>query len=250
MIAGTYITSGLLLIVTGILFKNNSIDQTELTILWSVIFFFASAGASSAYLTVSEIFPMETRAMSIAFFYAVGTAIGGITGPLLFGRLVENGDRSDIMLGWFLAAGLMIAGGLVEAIWGVEAAQKRLEHVAKPLTAEEAEEGEPRPAPARRRRRVRFGPGEAPAMWSPGAAYSTRGAAGAPTDQEVDTLHNALRDRGPIGRDELRRLSGARYWGPGRFRRALHKGITEGRVRALGRGRYDAGERERSDGGG
>ena len=91
MIAGTYILSGVLLAVTAILFNNGTLTATTQTIAWCVIFFFASAGASSAYLTVSEIFPMETRAMAISFFYAVGTAIGGITGPLLFGKLIESG---------------------------------------------------------------------------------------------------------------------------------------------------------------
>ena len=97
MIAGTYILSGVLLIVTAFLFKAGVWTATTQTAAWSVIFFFASAGASSAYLTVSEIFPMETRALAIAFFYAVGTAIGGITGPLLFGKLVETrqGDAAS-----------------------------------------------------------------------------------------------------------------------------------------------------------
>ena len=106
-----------------------------------MIFFFASAGASAAYLTVSEIFPMETRAMAISFFYAVGTAIGGITGPLLFGRLIETGGETNVMYGYLLGAALMIAAGVVEIVLGVEAAGKQLEDVAKPLTAEDAEAG-------------------------------------------------------------------------------------------------------------
>jgi MFS family permease len=93
MIAGTYILSGALLAVTAFLFQSGTLNATTQTAAWCVIFFFASAGASSAYLTVSEIFPMETRAMVISFFYAVGTAIGGITGPLLFGRLIEARGR-------------------------------------------------------------------------------------------------------------------------------------------------------------
>ncbi len=88
-----------------------------------MIFFFASAGASAAYLTVSEIFPMETRAMAISFFYAVGTAIGGITGPLLFGRLIETGGETNVMYGYLLGAALMIAAGVVEIVLGVEAAR-------------------------------------------------------------------------------------------------------------------------------
>jgi MFS family permease len=107
-----------------------------------VIFFFASAGASSAYLTVSEIFPMETRAMAIAFFYAVGTAIGGITGPLLFGKLVATKDVGQVFWGYILGAALMVGAGIVQAIMGIEAAQKNLEDVAKPLSAEAAEDAE------------------------------------------------------------------------------------------------------------
>ena len=95
MIAGTYILSGLLLLVTALLFNAGVLTATTQTIAWCVIFFFASAGASAAYLTVSEIFPMETRAMAISFFYAVGTGIGGITGPLLFGKLIETGGDDE-----------------------------------------------------------------------------------------------------------------------------------------------------------
>ncbi len=158
MIAGCYIGSGVLLIITAVLFKQGALNATTQTICWMVIFFFASAGASSAYLTVSEVFPMETRALSIAFFYAVGTAIGGITGPLLFGPLIESEDPNQLFYGYVLGAALMIAGGLVEATLGVKAEQQSLENIAKPLTAEEAEReagppeppgvGGPRAAPA------------------------------------------------------------------------------------------------------
>src|SRR4051812_5131097 len=91
MIAGTYIFSGVLLIITGFLFKGGTLNATTQTAAWCIIFFFASAGASAAYLTVSEIFPMETRAMAIAFFYATGTIVGGFGGPLLFGALIQSG---------------------------------------------------------------------------------------------------------------------------------------------------------------
>src|SRR3954452_375110 len=96
MIAGTYILSGILLIITGFLFKGGTLNATTQTVAWCVIFFFASAGASAAYLTVSEIFPMETRAMAIAFFYATGTIVGGFGGPLLFGALIQSGKPSQI----------------------------------------------------------------------------------------------------------------------------------------------------------
>src|SRR5829696_2014604 len=142
MIAGTYIVSGVLLAVTALLFQAGTLTATTQTIAWCVIFFFASAGASSAYLTVSEIFPMETRAMAISFFYAVGTAIGGITGPLLFGRLIESGGETNVMYGYLLGAVLMVVAGIVEIFLGVEAEQQQLEDIAKPLTAEDAETGE------------------------------------------------------------------------------------------------------------
>jgi MFS family permease len=143
MIAGTYILSGVLLIVTGILFENGTLTATSQTIAWCVIFFFASAGASAAYLTVSEIFPMETRAMAIAFFYATGTIVGGFGGPLLFGALIESGDPDAIFVGYVLGAVVMILGGIVQATMGVEAAQRDLEDIAPPLSVTEEELEEP-----------------------------------------------------------------------------------------------------------
>jgi MFS family permease len=108
-----------------------------LTLGWVVVFFFASAAASSAYLTVSEIFPMETRAMAIFLFYAVGTGIGGIAGPLLFGLAIEIGTVNAVGSGYYLGAALMILAGVVETVLGVEAARKPLEQVAPPLSAVE-----------------------------------------------------------------------------------------------------------------
>ena len=160
MIAGCYIVSGLLLAITAALFKQDVWSAQSQTAAWCVIFFFASAGASSAYLTVSEIFPMETRAMAIAFFYAVGTAIGGITGPLLFGKLVATKDVGQVFWGYILGAALMVGAGIVQAIMGIEAAQKNLEDVAKPLSAEAAEDAEDEQratADARRARRAAAG---------------------------------------------------------------------------------------------
>jgi MFS family permease len=135
MIAGTYILSGVLLLVTGYLFKQHQLTATSLTVAWSVVFFFASAGVSAAYLTVSEIFPMETRALAIALFYAVGTGIGGIIGPQLFGRLIPTGNTSDVFIALAIGAVLMIIGGLAEIAFGVKAERRRLEGIAKPLTA-------------------------------------------------------------------------------------------------------------------
>jgi MFS family permease len=143
MIAGTYILSGVLLIITGILFKNGTLDATTQTVAWCIIFFFASAGASAAYLTVSEIFPMETRAMAIAFFYATGTIVGGFGGPLLFGALIQSGDRGQIFIGYLVGAAVMIFGGIVQATMGVEAARRDLEDIAPPLSAQGEELEEP-----------------------------------------------------------------------------------------------------------
>jgi MFS family permease len=139
MITSSYVLSGLLLILTGVLFNNGTLNATTLTIAWMVVFFFASAGASAAYLTVSEIFPMETRAMAIAFFYAVGTGLGGIIGPLLFGKFIDMG-KDMVAVGYYIGAGLMIAAGIVEMILGVEASQRPLEDIAQPLTAQEADQ--------------------------------------------------------------------------------------------------------------
>jgi MFS family permease len=136
MISGTYVLSGVLLIGTAVLFRGDHLSAGTLTACWVAVFFFASAGASSAYLTVSEIFPMETRALAIAAFYAVGTALGGIIGPVLFGRLVDSGHLSAVSDGYLLGAGLMIAAGIVEMFLGVEAARRSLEDIAAPLSAE------------------------------------------------------------------------------------------------------------------
>ncbi|WP_406390237.1 MFS transporter [Streptomyces sp. NBC_00887] len=137
MIAGTYILSGLLLFATAWLFDAGSLNAVTMTGCWCLVLFFASAGASSAYLTVSEIFPMETRAMAIAFFYAVGTAAGGITGPLVFANLTSSGVVGDTALAFSIGAGLMVAAGLVALFFAVPAAQKSLEDIATPLSAEE-----------------------------------------------------------------------------------------------------------------
>jgi MFS family permease len=136
MITLCYVVSGVLLIGTGFLFNAGALSAGTLTACWVVVFFFASAGASAAYLTGSEIFPMETRAMALAFFYAVGTGIGGVIGPALFGKLVET-EEVNVFYGYLIGAALMIAAGILEWFIGVEAAGKSLEDVARPLTAEE-----------------------------------------------------------------------------------------------------------------
>jgi MFS family permease len=143
MIAGTYILSGILLVITGWMFNEGMLTATTQTVAWVIIFFFASAGASAAYLTVSEIFPMETRAMAIAFFYAVGTIIGGFGGPLLFGWLIQSGEPSQTFIGYVVGAVVMIIGGVVQATMGVESAQRDLEDIAPPMSVVEDEIEEP-----------------------------------------------------------------------------------------------------------
>jgi MFS family permease len=133
MITTSYVGSGVLLVITALLFNAGALDAVWLTVCWFVVFFFASAGASSAYLTVSEIFPLETRAMSIAFFYAVGTGLGGIIGPVLFGQLIDGGIHA-VAVGYYIGAGLMIAAGIVELFLGVNAERRSLEDIAEPLS--------------------------------------------------------------------------------------------------------------------
>ncbi len=135
MIAFTYAISGVLLAVVGWLFREGIVDAATLTACWSGIFFFASAAASAAYLTVSESFPLEARALAIAFFYAVGTAIGGVASPWLFGVLVGSGDRGDVFLGYLFGAVLMVGAAVVEVLIGVKAERQPLESVARPISA-------------------------------------------------------------------------------------------------------------------
>jgi MFS family permease len=150
MIAGTYILSGVLLALAGT--QLGGLTATTLTLFGAVIFFFASAGASAAYLTASEVFPMETRALCIAFFYAIGTAAGGISGPLLFGNLIDTAskthDITGIAVGYYLGAALMVAGGIIEIFLGVRAEGQTLENIAKPLTAEDDDPQKTAPANA------------------------------------------------------------------------------------------------------
>jgi MFS family permease len=143
MIAGTYLGSALVTVPMALLFVNGTIGQWPFEAFVFVVFFLASAGASAAYLTVSEIFPMETRALAIAFFYAIGTAVGGISGPLLFANLIGSGHRGEVELAFFIGAAVMAVGGIAELFLGVRAEQAQLEDIAKPITVEEAEGGGP-----------------------------------------------------------------------------------------------------------
>jgi MFS family permease len=134
MISTTYAVSGILLLATGYMFAIGLFTATTQTIAWSAIFFFASAAASAAYLTASEVFPLEMRAMAIAIFYAFGTGIGGIAAPVLFGQLIGTGSRWNIFGGYGLAALLMEAAAIVTLFLGVNAQNKSLEDIAPPMS--------------------------------------------------------------------------------------------------------------------
>ncbi len=280
MIVGTYVGSAAVAAITAALFTGKTLSSPwALEGLIVAAFFLASAGASAAYLTASEIFPMETRALAIAFFYAIGTAVGGISGPVLFGRLIDSGSRSNVAIAFYIGAAVMAIGGIVELFWGVKAEQQTLEDIAKPLTVEEAEEGDEgegdedeadrgdeagaadreRHAEAAERRihdrserrrqrertglrRYRPGPGSGHAFYSPGMVGTvgrTRpGRADAVLDREIETIATVLDENGDTDRRELARLTGARHWGPGRFRQALREAVDEGRARQVSRSTY------------
>ena len=139
MIAGTYIVSAVLLALSAVMFDAKVLTATTQTLMWVVIFFFASAGASAAYLTVSETWPIEIRAEAIAVFFAIG-CIAGALGPAFYGALIGNGSsRTGLFIGYLIGAGIMLIGGLVEVFLGVQAAGKSLEQVTKPLTSTDQE---------------------------------------------------------------------------------------------------------------
>lgn len=260
MIAGTYIGSAIIGAILAYLFSGNALgSEWWFEALIVATFFLASAGASAAYLTVSEIFPMETRALAIAFFYAIGTAVGGITGPLLFSHWIESGSRSLVAIAFYIGAAVMALGGIAELFLGVKAEQQSLEDVAKPLTAEDAKQsdaphGEKRDAGDRQddeRRRAerirersrrltareragirRYRPGPGSVMYAPRMAGSAAPDTSAALDREIEMIEATVRAHGEIDRAYLAQLVGARYWGPGRFRTALRQAIAEGRVRA------------------
>jgi MFS family permease len=278
MISLTYLGSAVMLVPTAILFQQKSLTQWSFIALIMATFFLASAGASAAYLTASEIFPMETRALAIAFFYAVGTAAGGITGPLFFGKMIGSGSVTNVMIAFLVGAAVMAVGGIAEIFLGVDAEQVELEDIAKPLTAREAEEARDgrrerprrdeeevserhRAREARRSRGAygprRFRPGPGQTFYSPGmigTAYSSRRAPEQVLDREVDAIVSALEQDGPADRRTLSRRVRAQRWGPGRFSGALNEAIAEGVVRRSGRlfeavtpgGRERLAERERA----
>ena len=136
MISLTYALSGILLFGSGLLFEHGLLSAMTQTICWMIVFFFASPAASAAYLTVSETFPIEVRALTIAIFYAVGTGVGGVAAPFIFGRLIESGSKESVFGGYAFAAALMLVAAFVAARFAVAAERRSLEDVATPLSAE------------------------------------------------------------------------------------------------------------------
>ena len=257
MIAFSYIGSAVVGIVLAFAFIDKTGGLWGFMILLIITFFLASAGASAAYLTVSEIFPMETRALAIAFFYAVGTAIGGITGPLLFGKLIESGNRSTAAIAIFIGSAVMALGGLAELLWGVKAEGANLEEIAEPLTAQEADDRNESPAtPAHReedaglrkqrdRRRAeqqsdlwRSRPGPAGVLYSPWVSRSYGNTNDPSLESQIRRIEQAVRDPHNRDRRQLQGAVGARYWGPGQFSRAIREALLDSRIRIDSRGRY------------
>jgi MFS family permease len=268
MITITYLGSAVVGTIMAIAFERGSLtSEWQFEAFVVVTFFLASAGASAAYLTVSEIFPMETRALAIAFFYAIGTAVGGITGPLLFGHLIEGGSKSDVAIAFYIGSAFMAIGGIAELFLGVRAEQQPLEDVATPITAQDTEPGEEegeaaqepdeereaRRRDAERDRRIRqrsasraawersgrrrFRPGPGGSLYAPRMA-GTGPIAENPRalERQIEVIEQALEQQGPVDRRRLAQLVGARYWGPGRFRLALQEALREGRAQRLSGG--------------
>jgi MFS family permease len=247
MVTGTYLGSAVLTAALGVFLIQGNLTTWSFMAFVLAIFFLASACASSAYLTVSEIFPMESRALSIAFFYAVGTAAGGIAGPLLFGHLINTGSQSKVAIGFFIGAATMAVGGIAELFFGVKAEKRQLEDIAEPLTAADgdgrngeagAAGGDEAPAEQPRGRvRGRYRPGPARYRGSPGMPVSHPYPA-ADLRREVEIIDRALHEGGTANRRELRRRVGARYWGPGHFNAALREAVGKGRAKHLRGGQY------------
>ena len=262
MIAGTYLLSGLMLGATAALFDAGILTALTQTVAWVVVFFFASAGASAAYLTVSEIFPMETRALAIAFFYALGTGLGGIIGPVLFGSLIASNKPSHVAIGYVVGGSLMFATGIVEIFLGVDAEQMSLEDIAAPVSAEpnaqqtagstsdrteqpkEAHAGgqtrgtsQPTtrrpPLPAVERARMPR------SVWAPIPQASNFPRTDPYRRSEIERVVQAMEDAPwPVSYAELASRTGGRYWGPGRLRAAIRGAVYSGRIRPVGRDRY------------
>lgn len=252
MISFAYIGSAAIAAMLAWLFVAEAGGAWVFIAVLSVCFFLASSGASAAYLTVSEIFPMETRAMAIAFFYAVGTAIGGITGPLLFGQLIDSGERGPVAVGFLIGAAVMAIAGVVELALGVKAEGRDLESLAAPLTtvddqSDEAQDPDRQERAARiaaraerqrasQSRARRYRPGPAPGWAGAWREPPSPGAPETALDHEIETISRAVSEHGPVTLRDLHRVVGARYWGPGEFRKAMREALAENRIARKRRG--------------
>lgn len=265
MIAMAYLGSSAVAVGLTVLFVSETGGVWMFMLVLGVCFFLASSGASAAYLTVSEIFPMETRALAIAFFYAVGTAVGGITGPLLFGQLIESGDRGLVAVSFLIGAAVMAVGGVVELFLGVKAEGQKLEDLAMPLTAHEGDgddepgeaaergadderqrmraEREARIAARAERQRAaltrarRYRPGPPPGWEGAWREPPTPGVPESALDHEIDAIARAVSENESMTIREVHRAVGARYWGPGEFRKAMREALAENRITRKSRGR-------------
>jgi MFS family permease len=209
MISATYLGSAAVAVVLGILFLSDALTAESFIAVIVAVFFLASAGASAAYLTASEIFPMETRALAIAFFYAIGTAVGGITGPLLFGQLIATGEKGQVAIAFFIGAAVMALGGVAELFFGVKAAGEQLEDIAEPLTAADARPDGPEVAEER-------SAGEEPEL-SPQRATARDAGEPADEDRALAAERHAAQERirARIERRYRRERSGLRRYRPG-----------------------------------
>ncbi|MDX6449963.1 MAG: hypothetical protein QOH16_12 [Gaiellaceae bacterium] len=235
MLTLTHAAAGGVLAVTAVLFQQHKLTAVTLTILWCVVFFFASAAASAAYLTVSEVFPLEIRAMAIAFFYAVGTGLGGILGPALFGKLIASKSFTEMMVGFMIAAVWLLVAAAVAWFLAVDAEGRSLEDVAEPLSSTGTNGDGASEEPTHRERREIAGyPTRAGAHWSP--RYSLHGADD-PLDGQVAAIVRAADESdGPLRERELLARTNARHWGPGVARRALRRAVAEGQLTRDGNG--------------
>jgi MFS family permease len=252
MISLAYLGSAAVAVGLAMLFVTETGGVGVFIAVLAVCFFLASSGASAAYLTVSEIFPMETRALAIAFFYAVGTAIGGITGPLLFGQLIESGDRGLVAMSFLIGAAVMAVGGVVELMFGVRAEGQNLEDLAAPLTT--AEDGPTEDDDGRRSRdariearaqrrqaeqsgRRRYRPGPSAGWTGAWREAPSIGAADSALDHEIETISRAVEELEELSVRELHKAVGARFWGPGEFRKAVREALAENRIARKPHGR-------------
>ena len=236
MLTLTHTAAGGVLAVTAFLFERHQLSAISLTILWCVVFFFASAAASAAYLTVSEVFPLEIRALAIAFFYAVGTGLGGILGPALFGKLIASKSFLEVAVGFWIAAAWLLVAAVVVWFLAVDAEQKPLEEVADPLSSTEngTDDRAADEPTGRERREISGYPLRAGAHWSP--RYSFHGADD-PLAGQVAAIERAAAEADrPLPERELLARTNARHWGPGVARRALRTAIREGRIAREGSG--------------